>query len=330
MPSPHAPTKYLGPQVFYPATVSRNRRPTSSDVIQPETGKYYIVTSLWQVGKSPTTGVQGEVWILTKIVGNVSFWVLFTNAGSSGNLFTLSDNANTVVQPSLPTSTPPDNIQFTSTGGTINVVANPTSHSINLDLAGSGGSAVETLSGNDGIHISPTDGNISIVTANTTVKFLDVAGVLTQDFGLTNLALGSSLPSLNVGTTNISYGLQAMASLTNGAGNSIVGYQAATALTTGSNNCAFGKQALINITDSVQNTAIGVSTLLALAASVGHNTCVGYGSLIALTTGNTNTALGISAGSLFTGSESSNITIGSPGIAGDNNIIRIGNQGTGA
>lgn len=75
MPSPHSPTKYLGPQVFYPATVSRNRPPTTADVIQPETGKYYIITSLWQVGKNPTSGTEGDVYILTKIVSQQGIWV---------------------------------------------------------------------------------------------------------------------------------------------------------------------------------------------------------------------------------------------------------------
>lgn len=191
-------------------------------------------------------------------------------------------------------------------------------------------STVGTITGNTGGAQGQTANNWNLVTANSTPIFAGASSTFTLDFGLTNLALGSSLPSLNVGTTNVSYGLQAMAALTNGSGNSIVGYQAAMALTTGSNNCAFGKQSLINLTGSVQNTAIGVSSMQMLGASVGHNTAVGYGSLIALTTGDSNTVLGISAGSLYTGSESSNICVGSNGIAGDNNTIRIGAPGSGS
>lgn len=76
MQSPHGPTKYLGPNVFYPASVTVTRRPLQTDVYQPTTGKYYPVTSLWQVGKNPSTGVEGEVYILTKIASNLAYWVL--------------------------------------------------------------------------------------------------------------------------------------------------------------------------------------------------------------------------------------------------------------
>ena len=43
-----------------------------------------------------------------------------------------------------------------------------------------------------------------------------------------------------------------------------------------------------------------------------------------MTNGNDNIALGFQAGYNFTGSESSNIDIGNPGVTGDNNTIRIG------
>lgn len=99
MPSPHMPTKYLGPNVFYPSTVTRNRRPTSTDVFQPETGKYYIVSGLWQVGKQPTTGVEGEIYVLTKIVANVAYWELITGGATAGTVVGLRDSSGDIVGP---------------------------------------------------------------------------------------------------------------------------------------------------------------------------------------------------------------------------------------
>lgn len=72
--SPLNPNKYLGPNVYLNIIVSRNRQPTGADYRQPETGLLYQVNTLWQVDKSPTTGVEGQIFTLTKIVANVAYW----------------------------------------------------------------------------------------------------------------------------------------------------------------------------------------------------------------------------------------------------------------
>lgn len=80
--SPKSPNRYLGPNVYLSSVVNRNRRPTGADYRQPETGKLYPNASFWLVGEDPTTGVQGELWYLSMIVANVSYWVLLSdNAG---------------------------------------------------------------------------------------------------------------------------------------------------------------------------------------------------------------------------------------------------------
>jgi len=61
-----------------------------------------------------------------------------------------------------------------------------------------------------------------------------------------------------------------------------------------------------------------------------NNTSIGYNTLSGIVTGAYNTALGQSAGSSYTGAESSNIAISNTGQAGDNNSIRIGTQGNGS
>jgi hypothetical protein len=66
--SPKAPNRYLAPNVYLSSVVARNRRPTGADYRQPETGKLYPIASYWMVSIDPTTGVQGELWYLSKIV----------------------------------------------------------------------------------------------------------------------------------------------------------------------------------------------------------------------------------------------------------------------
>jgi len=274
MPSPHAPTKYLGPQVFYPATVSRNRRPTSTDVIQPETGKYYIITSLWQVGKQPTTGTEGEVWILTKIVANVAFWELFTSA-ATGTVVGLIDNFGTEVLPS-------------------------------------------------------SSGFINLITANTTVKFTGVTPVMTQDFGLSNLILGSNGSGITSATFNVGVGMGCLAAITSSPANVGVGFDSLNTITGGSGgNVGVGHRSLFALTTGSGNIGIGISSLETITGTVSNNTAIGSLTLNHLVGGSYNIALGYTSGSAYFNNETSNILISNVGLASENNAIRIGTSGTG-
>lgn len=108
MPNPRYPTKYLGPNVFTVTRVNRNRAPTGADVKQPETGKYYEIFTGWQVSKNPTTGTEGDLWILSKIVANVAYWVKVatgTTPSTGAILNTQVDNATAPgVNPVAPTA----------------------------------------------------------------------------------------------------------------------------------------------------------------------------------------------------------------------------------
>lgn len=87
--SPNDPNKYLGPNVALTVVVTRNRAPTGADYRMPETGKLYPFNSFWLVGKDPTTGVQGDLWYLSKIAANVAYWLQIpTTAATLG--FTLN------------------------------------------------------------------------------------------------------------------------------------------------------------------------------------------------------------------------------------------------
>lgn len=74
---PNSPTKYTGANVTLNSIVTRNREPTGADLRQPSTGAYYPIGSQWIVSKDPTTGTEGDLWYLSKIVANVAYWKQF-------------------------------------------------------------------------------------------------------------------------------------------------------------------------------------------------------------------------------------------------------------
>jgi hypothetical protein len=160
-----------------------------------------------------------------------------------------------------------------------------------------------------------------------------------------NTALGYGTLYLNTsGSQNTAVGFKALLSNTSGGQNTAEGYEALYSNTSGGGNTALGFDALYsNTTDNGnQNTAIGAFALSSNEIGAG-NTALGYEALVnnttiqntaigafALandTTGGYNIALGLSAGNALT-IESDNIDIGSFGVAGDENTIRIGNGQT--
>lgn len=96
MTTPINPTKYLGPNVYLNSVVVRNREPTGADYRQPETGKLYPVGCIWQVGKNPTTGLEGDLWMLGKIVSNVAYWNMISSVVSTALLSLTSNSGGTV------------------------------------------------------------------------------------------------------------------------------------------------------------------------------------------------------------------------------------------
>jgi hypothetical protein len=154
---------------------------------------------------------------------------------------------------------------------------------------GGGGGNVETLTGNTGGAQSPTANNINIVTANSTIVFAGSTSELKLDFGFGNLNLGSSLPSLTTGTSNVSLGIFALSNITTGSGNVAIG-----ADTGGPSTGSF-------------NTYIGDS--VAGGCNGSFNVCIGYDSATA-----------------YTGTETGNVLINNIGVTGDNGVTRIGNS----
>jgi hypothetical protein len=129
-------------------------------------------------------------------------------------------------------------------------------------------------------------------------------------FGANNLYLGPNAGNGNHGAYNTGMGEFALQQVSTGEYNTAIGKSALQLNTTGANNTGSGIQALYANTNGSQNTAYGA---YALYNSPG---------------GTDNIALGYLAGSTYVGNESSNIDIGNPGVAGDNDVIRIGDNQT--
>lgn len=172
--------------------------------------------------------------------------------------------------------------------------------------------AVTTLTGNSGGAISPTAGNINVVTANSTVTFVGSGSSLTHDFNQSNLVLGSSLPSLTTGTANTGIGFDALKSVAGGVSNVCIGYQCGDDINSGNENVLVGRNAGGGITGGGQNICIGQS-----AGSV-------------ITSGSSNILIGKTAGNSFSNSVSNNICIGEAvsGSGAVSNSIRIGGTHT--
>ncbi len=212
------------------------------------------------------------------------------------------------------------------------------------DLANltAGNFAVKAQTGDITIQAQNNVGNFNM--PNTVVS--GDAGIITwggtgsafrwiHNFGLNNVFVG-----LQAGNTT----LTAVAAFSNTG----IGEDSLQALTTGHDNTAVGNQSLMFNTTSFACTAIGNGSLFAITAGANANTCVGNqtmfnatagtgnvvvgsGAMQSILTGSNNIAIGFGAGNTYTGAESSNILIGSLGIIGESNTIRVGGgTGTGA
>lgn len=158
--------------------------------------------------------------------------------------------------------------------------------------------------------VTATLGNITITSGNLAITAATSAtiGQITQA-GLRILHTFNAVANLFVGTES---------------GNTTAG-------NTGVNNSGLGYRSLLAIQGGSSNTAIGGISLTAVTSGQ-NNTAVGYGSAYQLVSGSHNTIIGKTAGQNYTGSETSNILIGSvvSGTLGESNKLRIGSAtGTG-
>jgi len=208
------------------------------------------------------------------------------------------------------------------------------------------GSVPLSFNGNSGTA-TPALNTLNVVTSNTTVKFIGLGSTLTENFGLTNLMLGSNSASITSAVRNVGVGLTNLNPITSGTDNTAVGFNALKTVTTASLNTAVGSlsqqtvstgatantsigYASLSANTGSQNTALGYSAL-STCSSGADNCAVGHGALSSISTGINNIGIGpnLFNGSSLTGANSSNIIIGNAGTIGDNNKIKIGTQGSG-
>ncbi len=124
---------------------------------------------------------------------------------------------------------------------------------------------------------------------------------------------------------NTSEGQNAFSHNTYGSYDSAFGMNAMYYNTQGYYNSSFGAHALEFNSTGSSNTAVGAWA--AYNSITGSNTAIGLQALYGNQTGNGNIAIGVYAGGV-PAAGNNNIHIGNAGLAKDNNVIRIGTQGT--
>lgn len=199
-------------------------------------------------------------------------------------------------------------------------------------LIGNGVSPIQSVSLTNGqlligrTGLDPIAGGI--ITANTTVQFLFTSPNIVQDFGLTNLLIGSPGTSIAGAGGNVGLGQSSLTALTSGGNNVCVGYFAGNKLNTSSGSTLVGSGAGINMTSGT-NTFIGRNCGAATTTGT-TNVCLGGSCYNNGLTGQANILIGNSTANNYVGAESSNIVIGNTGTASESNKIRIGTSGSSA
>ncbi|HVW99250.1 MAG TPA: hypothetical protein VHA52_02250 [Candidatus Babeliaceae bacterium] len=203
--------------------------------------------------------------------------------------------------------------------------------SLSQVLPSSGGSvsAIQTINGDvgsvSGITVSfnaSTNGadagsSVEFSGSSTQMNFV----VTDSEFNtLIGQGAGNSTLVSNGANSNAGFGASCLASLSTGNNNMTIGSFASFKLSTGNNNCAMGTQALYNLSSGNNNIGIGGNT---------NNGFVPLGGF--MSDGSDNVIIGCDAGQNWSGSESSNILIGSNvvGTSNQNNTLIIG-AGTGS
>lgn len=190
---------------------------------------------------------------------------------------------------------------------------------------------------------SIVDGSIGAADINTAQVQRRLTGECPRGQYMTYIyADGAPICTPVVGVSNTALGLFALQSVVGVSGNNTaLGNAALRDLSTGNNNVAVGQGALLQTTSGQQNVAVGGTAMAgnltgfsnvvvgqsALGASTGGAQNVVIGALaMQSATASSNIAIGYQAGANITAG-SNNILVGSAGVAGDSNRLRLGTSG---
>ena len=243
------PNKYTGPEV--------NLVPIRFFPHRPVVGnKKFPVGQMVILQKNPTTGLEGELWYLSKFTSGNPIWLPLTS-GTSGPTISLSDTAGTQV---LPTAL--GNIQLEGTAG-ITVTADPGSNKLVLALGG-GGTAV------DSIAVDAATGPGTNPVLPTAAGVITITGGQIANAGLANVIRSNSL-SANAFTIQIQQAGAAAA--TNSTKNGVAHFN--------SSHFTLGADAFVS-SQTATTSQIGIVTLASQAQSE-YNT---YGTTQVLQSGN--------------------------------------------
>jgi Chaperone of endosialidase len=145
--------------------------------------------------------------------------------------------------------------------------------------------------------------------------------------GNRNVAIGvSALEAHASGDNNIAIGGETLRGVQSGGQNVAIGGEVMKSVQSGMRNTAVGTSALRNATNMQGNSAFGINALFNDTTG-SNNVALGFEALSNNTSGNDNVAIGNGGGnSLTTGGN--NVDISNPGVAGESNTIRVGQQGT--
>lgn len=171
--------------------------------------------------------------------------------------------------------------------------------------------------------------DFTLATVGTTVQFTNTGNDWLLDFSKANMVIGSSLEFDINSDNNTGFGHFSLRQLTTGNYNVAVGLNAGNRMTTGNNNTYAGSFSGERTTSGFSNCAFGNLALQELTTGSRH-VAIGDSAGLQLLGGSRNVMIGYLSGASYTGTESHNICLGSPGVIGDNNLIRIGNEGGGA
>lgn len=170
--------------------------------------------------------------------------------------------------------------------------------------------------------------DFTLTTNGTDIQFTNTGNDWVLDFYKNNIVIGSNLPFDVNSDNNAGLGYQVFNQITTGGFNSALGIFTGNRLTSGNNNTLVGAFAGQRITTGFSNCAIGNLALNDLTTGSYH-VAIGDSAGIQLIGGTRNVMIGRGAGTAYTSTESHNILLGSLGVVGDNNLIRIGNEGGG-
>jgi hypothetical protein len=288
-----------------------------------------------QIGTLWINQPANNTYILTSVVNNLAHW----EEVSSGTALTFDTDSGT--------ATPSAGVIHISGGSNINTSGATDVVTVNLDNN-------VTISGN----YTTTGGYLSLPETSSTAGQIILDGnPFMHAYGDANTFLGTNAGNFTLNeadaVANVGIGTSSLAGLTTGTTNTAVGYNAGKSLTTGTANVFFGtlsgenlttlagangitaigQATLSSATFAPDTTAIGSAVLTSFTSNADSgNTAVGGEALNGLLTGSYNCVIGANtfAGNNYEGAESSNVLIQNAGVLSENNVIRIGTQGTGS